>query len=91
MFAAQSELNSSSHVVIPKPQSISSFVSEWLLDNFEYAENSHIAREALFKQYSEYAEQHGRQFINSASFGKIIRAVFPNISTRRLGTRGNSK
>jgi hypothetical protein len=29
--------------------------------------------------------------VNQASFGKLIRSVFPNLKTRRLGTRGNSK
>ena len=29
--------------------------------------------------------------VNAASFGKLIRSVFPNLKTRRLGTRGNSK
>jgi len=29
--------------------------------------------------------------MNAASFGKIVRTIFPNMRTRRLGTRGNSK
>ena len=29
--------------------------------------------------------------LNAASFGKLIRSVFPKLKTRRLGTRGNSK
>lgn len=33
----------------------------------------------------------GMEAANSASFGKILRSVFPNIKTRRLGTRGQSK
>jgi hypothetical protein len=27
----------------------------------------------------------------AAGFGKVIRQLFPNLKTRRLGTRGNSK
>ena len=29
--------------------------------------------------------------MNAASFGKLIRGVFPNLKTRRLGVRGQSK
>lgn len=29
--------------------------------------------------------------MNAASFGKLMRAAFPQLKTRRLGTRGNSK
>lgn len=29
--------------------------------------------------------------VNAASFGKLIRSIFPNLKTRRLGTRGHSK
>lgn len=31
------------------------------------------------------------QPVNSACFGKVIRNIFPNLKTRRLGTRGQSK
>lgn len=29
--------------------------------------------------------------LNSASFGKLVRVIFPGIQTRRLGIRGESK
>eukprot|EP01135_Chromosphaera_perkinsii_P005325 Nk52_evm6s343 gene=Nk52_evmTU6s343 len=29
--------------------------------------------------------------LSQAEFGKVIRCVFPDLKTRRLGTRGNSK
>lgn len=29
--------------------------------------------------------------LNPASFGKLVRVVFPDIKTRRLGVRGESK
>jgi RFX DNA-binding domain len=82
---------SSSTESLTKAKSIAIFVTEWLQENFEYADNSHIAREALFKQYCDYSDDNGKPYLNSASFGKVIRSVFPLISTRRLGTRGNSK
>lgn len=31
------------------------------------------------------------QPLNPASFGKLVRVIFPGIATRRLGVRGESK
>jgi regulatory factor X len=31
------------------------------------------------------------QPLNPASFGKLVRVIFPGITTRRLGVRGESK
>ncbi|KAJ8316181.1 hypothetical protein KUTeg_006195, partial [Tegillarca granosa] len=39
----------------------------------------------------DYCEKNDTQPVNAASFGKIIRQQFPQITTRRLGTRGQSK
>ncbi|KAF2452304.1 hypothetical protein BDY21DRAFT_175023 [Lineolata rhizophorae] len=44
--------------------------------------------------YSCYAQACGTQRViplNPASFGKLVRVIFPNIQTRRLGVRGESK
>ena len=44
--------------------------------------------------YSKYADSCGTQrvpLLNPASFGKLVRIIFPGISTRRLGIRGESK
>ena len=44
--------------------------------------------------YNEYQYRCGDlrvQTLNPASFGKLVRIIFPNIVTRRLGVRGNSK
>jgi hypothetical protein len=76
---------------LKKQRPSSTFVSKWLLDNFVEADDSHIAREALYKEYVQFAEAHSEPLMNSASLGKIVRSVFPSIATRRLGTRGNSK
>jgi hypothetical protein len=50
-----------------------------------------LSREVVYQEYADYAVQQHREPMNAASFGKLIRAVFPNISTRRLGVRGQSK
>lgn len=44
--------------------------------------------------YSCYAEECGTErvsVLNPASFGKLVRIIFPNVQTRRLGVRGESK
>lgn len=44
--------------------------------------------------YCSYAEKCGTErvsVLNPASFGKLVRIIFPNVQTRRLGVRGESK
>ncbi|KAH8725435.1 RFX DNA-binding domain-containing protein [Phaeosphaeriaceae sp. PMI808] len=44
--------------------------------------------------YSNYADRCGTDRViplNPASFGKLVRVIFPGIQTRRLGVRGESK
>lgn len=44
--------------------------------------------------YSHYADRCGTERViplNPASFGKLVRVIFPGIQTRRLGVRGESK
>ncbi|KAK4543088.1 hypothetical protein LTR36_005865 [Oleoguttula mirabilis] len=44
--------------------------------------------------YSQYANRCGTERViplNPASFGKLVRVIFPGIQTRRLGVRGESK
>ncbi|XP_055998858.1 transcription factor RFX4-like [Ostrea edulis] len=64
---------------------------KWLEDNYEIAESVCIPRSTLYSHYLDYCETNDTQPVNAASFGKIIRQQFPQITTRRLGTRGQSK
>lgn len=44
--------------------------------------------------YAHYARKCGTERViplNPASFGKLVRVIFPGIQTRRLGVRGESK
>jgi regulatory factor X len=44
--------------------------------------------------YCCYAEKCGTErvsVLNPASFGKLVRIIFPGVLTRRLGVRGESK
>uniref|UniRef100_A0AAY4BQQ3 RFX-type winged-helix domain-containing protein n=1 Tax=Denticeps clupeoides TaxID=299321 RepID=A0AAY4BQQ3_9TELE len=63
----------------------------WLEENYEIAEGVCIPRSALYMHYLDFCEKNGTQPVNAASFGKIIRQQFPELTTRRLGTRGQSK
>ncbi|UYV67709.1 RFX3 [Cordylochernes scorpioides] len=64
---------------------------QWLLENYETAEGVSLPRSTLYNHYLRYCSDMKIEPINAASFGKLIRSVFVNIRTRRLGTRGNSK
>ncbi|XP_061085549.1 transcription factor RFX4 [Conger conger] len=64
---------------------------EWLEENYEMAEGVCIPRSALYMHYLDFCEKHDSQPVNAASFGKIMRQQFPHLTTRRLGTRGQSK
>lgn len=66
-------------------------VSNWLTDHYEPHENISLPRSVLYDHYLEFCHAQHTEPVNSATFGKIIRSVFPTLRTRRLGTRGNSK
>lgn len=66
-------------------------VSNWLTDYYEPQDNISLPRSVLYDHYLEFCQSQGTEPVNSATFGKIIRSVFPTLRTRRLGTRGNSK
>ncbi|RWS15135.1 transcription factor RFX4-like protein 1 [Dinothrombium tinctorium] len=63
----------------------------WLEQNYEIAEGVCIPRSALYTHYVDFCAKNNIQPVNAASFGKIIRQQFPQLTTRRLGTRGQSR
>lgn len=64
---------------------------KWLMDNYEPAEGVSLPRSSLYTHYLDFCQGSTMTPVNAASFGKIIRQQFPNLKTRRLGTRGQSK
>eukprot|EP00126_Sphaerothecum_destruens_P012527 Sdes_comp21467_c0_seq1m20097 len=66
-------------------------ITEWLLSNYEAVDGVSMPRSDLYDHYISFCKETDSNPINAASFGKLIRAVFSNLKTRRLGTRGNSK
>nr|XP_045614674.1 MHC class II regulatory factor RFX1-like [Procambarus clarkii] len=63
----------------------------WLEENYEMAEGVCIPRNTLYLHYVDFCAKRSLQPVNAASFGKIIRQQFPGLTTRRLGTRGQSR
>lgn len=63
----------------------------WLEENYEIADGVCIPRSTLYAHYVDFCGLNCIQPVNAASFGKIIRQKFPQLTTRRLGTRGQSR
>ncbi|XP_052799431.1 DNA-binding protein RFX6-like [Mya arenaria] len=63
----------------------------WLSDNYERAEGVCLPRCVLYQHYQDFCKKMKFTPAGAATFGKIIRQRFPKLTTRRLGTRGQSK
>ena len=62
-----------------------------LRENYEEAPGQNLSRDLIYNDYQKFAAENELEVMNSASFGKLIRAIFTAIQTRRLGVRGQSK
>lgn len=69
----------------------SPLVIQWLQENYEAADGTSLPRSTLYTHYVGFCNSMSLEPVNAASFGKLIRSIFPNLKTRRLGTRGHSK
>ncbi|KIO29528.1 hypothetical protein M407DRAFT_70388 [Tulasnella calospora MUT 4182] len=67
------------------------FVQAWLSANYAPYPDGNVPRQGLYNSYRRVCDQYNIPHINTATLGKAIRLCFPNIKTRRLGVRGNSK
>ncbi|EXJ80455.1 hypothetical protein A1O1_08600 [Capronia coronata CBS 617.96] len=61
-----------------------------LQENCQRSSNS-VRRDRVFTRYTERCGNERVPTLNPASFGKLVRIIFPNVQTRRLGVRGESK
>lgn len=50
-----------------------------------------VPRSRVFQRYATKCGNERVPTLNPASFGKLVRIIFPGIQTRRLGMRGESK
>ena len=53
--------------------------------------NSSVPRNRVYSHYATRCGSERVSPLNPASFGKLVRIIFPGIQTRRLGMRGESK
>jgi len=66
------------------------FGMSWLMRNCEVS-NGATPRNRVYARYVSLCATERLKPLNPASFGKLVRAVYPDIKTRRLGVRGQSK
>ncbi|KAK2787360.1 hypothetical protein FQN52_007264 [Onygenales sp. PD_12] len=66
------------------------FAMIWLRENCQKNSGS-VRRDRVYCSYAEKCGTERVSVLNPASFGKLVRIIFPNVQTRRLGVRGESK
>ena len=78
---------------VPMSWKIHKTTVSWLMTNFESREDmdSSIPRFTMYYFYYRHCQHERIEPINAASYGKLLKSVFPSIRTRRLGHRGQSK
>ncbi|XP_072597552.1 LOW QUALITY PROTEIN: DNA-binding protein RFX8 [Vulpes vulpes] len=62
-----------------------------LVDNFCICEGYSVPRCLMYEIYVETCGQNAQNQVNPATFGKLVHLVFPDLGTRRLGTRGSAR
>uniref|UniRef100_A0A5F8G5R7 DNA-binding protein RFX8 n=1 Tax=Monodelphis domestica TaxID=13616 RepID=A0A5F8G5R7_MONDO len=72
-------------------RSLHSGIIQWLVDNFCICEGYSVPRCLMYEIYVETCGQNAQNQVNPATFGKLVRLVFPDLGTRRLGTRGSAR
>ncbi|EER27233.1 Fungal specific transcription factor, putative [Coccidioides posadasii C735 delta SOWgp] len=66
------------------------FAMIWLRENCRKSTGS-VRRDRVYCCYADKCGTERVSVLNPASFGKLVRIIFPNVQTRRLGVRGESK
>ena len=66
------------------------FAMLWLKETCSRS-NKSVRRDAVFSAYTRTCGNERVPTLNPASFGKLVRIIFPDVQTRRLGVRGESK
>lgn len=67
------------------------FAMAWLKHSCELSPDAAVPRNRIYARYVELCAEHNLKPLNPASFGKLVRVAYPDIKTRRLGVRGQSK
>nr|XP_023474304.1 DNA-binding protein RFX8 [Equus caballus] len=66
-------------------------IIQWLVDNFCICKGYSVPRCLMYEIYMETCGQSAQNQVKPATFGKLVRLVFPDLGTRRLGTRGSAR
>lgn len=66
------------------------FAMRWL-KQFCKQDKESVPRSKVYTHYTQRCGTERVDTLNPASFGKLVRVIFPGIATRRLGVRGESK
>ncbi|XP_005400818.2 PREDICTED: DNA-binding protein RFX8 [Chinchilla lanigera] len=73
------------------PRGLHGLILRWLVDNFCICEGYSLPRCLMYEIYAETCGQHAQNQVNPATFGKLVHLAFPDLGTRRLGTRGSAR
>ncbi|GFR28130.1 DNA-binding protein RFX6 [Trichonephila clavata] len=63
----------------------------WLKLNYCSCSDVCLPREIIYEHYLEFCKNEKIVPACKATFGKLIRSTFPNVTSKRLGARGHSK
>ncbi|KAL9979712.1 hypothetical protein ACROYT_G017414 [Oculina patagonica] len=80
-----------SFIMLEKKQRQIAQTLRWLGENYELKEGMCLPRCVMYTHYLDFCRKGKLCPAGPATFGKIIRQRFPKLTTRRLGTRGQSK
>lgn len=67
------------------------FALAWLSKSCEVSHTSVVTRTRIYARYVDTCVMHKLTPLMPTNFGKLVRVIFPNLTIRRLGMRGNSK
>ncbi|XP_048747396.2 transcription factor RFX4-like [Ostrea edulis] len=80
------------HTESPKMRGVhGAFASKWLHHHFVVQPDNSFSRGEIYRAYIIHCEKNNITHCNPAIFGKVLRTVFPDIKTKRIGTRGKSR
>ena len=64
---------------------------QWIQDNLQLCGETSLARKDVYEEYEIYIRKLGSAPLLQSDFGKVMRLIFPEVKSRRLGARGSSK
>jgi len=65
-------------------------VLHWLVNTYEMDPGFALPKREVYGDYLAFCQEFGLEATNAPAFGKILRMVFPDITSRRLGRRGQT-